>query len=106
MPSRNRLNDLEAERIKLRHDLDESTTRFTAMTTGIHEPTTGSGQMDVEILRLLRQNPDSYYTSTDIESHLRQNWNVDGPYVRTKLSRLAKRGKIRRVGHGRYMDKG
>jgi hypothetical protein len=104
---RNRLHDLDAERIKLRADLDASTTRFAAMTTGNPKPSTGSGQMDAEILRLLRRNPDSYYTSVDIESFLRrQDWKVDGPYIRTKLSRLAKRGHIRRVGHGRYTDKG
>lgn len=77
------------------------------MTTGTHEPSTGSAQMDAEILRLFRQNPDSFYSSVDVESFLRrQNFNVDGPYIRTKLSRLAKRGWIRRIGHGRYMDKG
>jgi hypothetical protein len=104
---RNRLRDLDSERIKLRRDLDEYTARFAAMTTVSHEPHTGSGQMDVQILRLLRQNPESYYTSADIESYLRkQDWKVDGAYIRTKLSRLAKRGHIRRVGHGRYMDKG
>jgi hypothetical protein len=104
---RNRLQDLDAERVKLRADLDASTTRFAAMTTGNQLPSTGSGQMDAEILRLFRRNPDAYYTSVDIESFLRRkDWKVDGPYIRTKLSRLAKRGNIRRIGHGRYTDKG
>lgn len=102
-----RLNELEGERVRLRGELDEATRRFAAITTGIHEPTTGSGQMDAEILALFRRNPDSFFSRVDVESHLRrQNWNVDGPYIRTKLSRLANRGKIRRVGHGRYADKG
>lgn len=104
---RRRLNELESERVRLRNELDEATRRFAAMTTGIHEPTTGSGQMDAEILALFRRNPEIYFSRVDVESHLRrQNWNVDGPYIRTKLSRLAKRGKIRKVGHGRYADKG
>jgi hypothetical protein len=105
--TRQRLHEIENEKIKLRGYLDDCTARFAAMTTGIGEPTTGSAQMDGEIIRLLRQNPDKYFTSSDIESFLRKkDWKVDGPYVRTKLSRLAKRGTIRRVGHGRYMDKG
>ena len=104
---RRRLSDIESEKTKLRRDLDDCTTRFAALTIGIRQPTTGSGQMDEQILRLLRQNPDRHYTSSDIESFLRrQDWKVDGPYIRTKLSRLAKRGHIRRVGHGRYTDKG
>jgi hypothetical protein len=104
---RRRLSDIESEKIKLRRDLDDCTTRFATLTIGIRHPTTGSGQMDEQILRLLRQNPDRHYASSDIESFLRrQDWKVDGPYIRTKLSRLAKRGHIRRVGHGRYTDKG
>ena len=101
-----RLRDLEAERMSLRSELDDATTRFAALTVG-NQPSNGSGQLNAEILRLFRQNPDTFFTSVDVESFLRkQNWKVDGPYVRTKLSRLAKLGWIRRVGHGRYMDKG
>ncbi|HEX3110771.1 MAG TPA: hypothetical protein VHU41_16860 [Thermoanaerobaculia bacterium] len=104
---RRRLHDIEDERITLRKELDDCTTRFAMLTTGVHEPTTGSAQMDGEIIRLLRNNADRFFTSSDIESFLRrQDWKVDGPYVRTKLSRLAKRGAIRRVGYGRYTDKG
>lgn len=104
---RRRLQDIENEKIALRRDLDACTARFVAMTTGTREPTTGSAQMDAEILRLLHRNPDSFFTAVDIESHLRrQNWKVDGPYIRTKLARLAKRGTIRRVGYGRYTDRG
>jgi len=104
---RQRILAIENEKIALRGELDECTARFAEMTTGVIPPANGSAQMDGEIIRLLRQNPDSYYTSSDVESYLRRkDWKVDGPYVRTKLSRLAKRGTIRRVGHGRYADKG
>jgi repressor of nif and glnA expression len=94
--------------VALRSELDDCTARFTRLTTGVYEPTTGSSQIDVEIVRLFRQYPDTFFTSTDLASHLRKrNWsNIDGAYLRTKLARLAKRGVIRRVGHGRYMDKG
>lgn len=104
---RQRLRDIEIEKIRLRSELDDCTNRFAAMTTAVREPKGGSAQMDAEILRLLRQNPDRYYTSSDIEWFLRgKDWKIDGDYVRTKLSRLAKRGTVRRVGHGRYMDRG
>ena len=104
---RRRMNEIDQEKMRLRADLDDCTARFAAITTGVRRPATGSAQMDDEILRLLRNNPDRFFTSVDIESFLRrQDWRVDGPYIRTKLARLAKRGTIRRVGHGRYMDKG
>ena len=103
---RRRLIDLETERTALRSELDDATMRFAAMTTGVSPPTSGSVQMDTEILRLFRYNPDRFFTSFDVQSLLCTRWQIDGSYVRTKLARLAKRGLIRRVGHGRYADKG
>jgi DNA polymerase sigma len=105
---RNRLRELETERTALRIELDDCTASFTSMTTGIYQPRDGSSQIDLAILRHFRQHPETFFTSADIESALRKkNWsNIDGAYLRTKLSRLARRGLIRRVGYGRYMDKG
>jgi hypothetical protein len=104
---RKRLRDLENERTALRTELDDCTNRLAVMTIGVYQPRDGSSQIDLEILRHFRQHPDIFFTSADLASILRKkNWSVDGAYLRTKLSRLAKRGQIRRVGLGRYMDKG
>jgi len=101
-----RLEQLDQERKKVGDELDDCTARFSALAVGIERPSTGSGQMDQEITKLFRRHYNSYFTPKEITEHLlRLKWKVDMPYVRTKLARLAKRGKIHKAGHGRYMYK-
>jgi len=102
-----RLRGLETERTALRAELDDCTSRLAGLTIGVYQPRDGSSQIDAEILRHFRQHPDTFFTSADLAYALRKkNWSLDGAYLRTKLSRLAKAGAIRRVGYGRYMDRG
>lgn len=103
---RRRLEELDAERQKVADELDDCTGRFSALATGIELPRDASGQMTVQIATLFRRNYNRYFTPKEITEFLTGlKWQVDMPYVRTKLARLAKRGKIRKVGHGRYMHK-
>ncbi len=103
---RRRLEELDAERLKVADELDDCTARFSALAVGIELPKTGSGQMDVQITTLFRRHYNRYFTPKEITEYLLGlQWKIDMPYVRTKLARLAKRGKIQKAGHGRYMHK-
>jgi len=98
---RARLDELDAERAKLHEQIEACMDELARATGGADA---GSG-LSARILAVLRREPTRAFAPMDVGTALRFRSEQDFVNVRVSLSRMSRAGRVRRVGHGRYMSK-
>lgn len=99
---RERLVQLDAERAEVQQQIAVCMEQLAQLSNGQVLPPRGSS-LSSQVLWALRRHPDRAMAPLDIAAMLNIRGRAELTNVRVLLSRMARDGRARRVGHGRYM---
>ena len=99
---RQRLDDLNAERVTIERQIAECVEQLAA-TAGGHVTPPPNSLLSTKILWALRRHPDRPLAPADVAQMIEMTGRRDLTNVRVLLSRMSRDGRVRKVAHGRYM---
>ena len=98
---RHRMTELDAERARVDREINECMARIAA-TAGTHVPPPANSPLAHQILWVLRRHRDRPLAPADVAELMGFRRELEVANLRVHLSRMYRKGWIRRVGHGRY----
>ena len=104
---RNRLAELEAERREVEEKIQQRLAQIAGATGSdvSSNRTSEESTIPQRILAVMQREPDAVFTAMDFATRWHANSDRLINTYRAALSRLSRRGKINRVGFGRYVVK-